>query len=635
LMRVSGNNRLGNLSCFLSWRICSCFCVLLLCLNSIAQAATPATEHHLQDLYYGQALYQYFQQNELAAITSLMTAATRPPRAGSQLDETNLLLADLFYSYGLHEESRSMFAQLLNAEVADSIQNRIWFNLARLRYEQGYHDHARDLLSRINDQLPGRIEAERKYLLTNLYLDSREYDLAAEQSRQIDSKSIWKTYARYNLGAALIEDQDPQQGKEILAQLGQMEPGQKGSGNEELLALRDLSNLSLGLKHLRLGQPEPALQSLLRIRLEGPLSNQALLASGWAWYRLHQFDKALLPWRLLLQRNAVDSSTQEAILAIPANYAESGNDRLAIRYYELAAKQFDLQLESLQGAILSINDDALIAALRETALLEDRANLQRQPPISSVTPQLHLLLASEGFHREVKHYQELLDIRQSLGDWDNNFPTLELMLGERGRTFTEKLPTLQQSTSFDQYEQLSLRRDQLADQLAMVEFSEDYLALAGADELDHLERLQRVAGSIDKIGSQLDTEGRQEMLGLLSGLLNYQLATDYPRRIWKSRKQLIQLDRALNEADERVVGLRNITDSTQLDLSEFRDRIGGQAGKISAMGTRVAALLQQQELRINQLAIDAIRAQQQHVRQLRLNARFELARIYDKLAATQ
>ena len=634
-MRVSGNNRPVYLLRHLLWRTCHCLCVLLLWQNSIAQAAAPATEHRVQDLYYGQALYQYFQENELAAITSLMTAATRPPRAGSQPDESNLLLADLYYSYGLYEESRSLFAQLLNEEVSDSVQNRIWFNLARLRYEQGYRDQARALLSLINNQLPRHIEAERKYLLTNLYLGSGEYDLAAKQSRQIDSKSIWKSYARYNLGVALIEDQDPQQGKKILNQLGQMELGQEESASEEKLALRDLSNLSLGLKYLRLGQPEPALQSLLRIRLEGPLSNQALLASGWAWYRLQQFDRALLPWRLLLQRNAVDLSTQEAILAIPANYAESGNDRLAISYYELAAKQFDLQLESLEAAIQAIDDDALIAALRETALLQDRGNLQRQPPISAVTPQLHLLLASEGFHREIKHYQELLDMRQSLGGWDNNFPALELMLGERGRAFAERLPMLQQSASFDQYEQLSLRRDQLAARLTGIESNEDYLALAEVAELDHLARLQRVAGSIDKIGSQRNTGDQQEMLRLLSGLLNFELATDYPRRIWKSRKQLIQLDRALSEADERVLGLRRITDRTQLDLADFRGRISGQTEKISALDTRVTGLLQQQEQRINQLAIEAIRAQQQHVVQLRLNARFELARIYDKLTVTQ
>lgn len=625
-MSASGNN-LERSARYLLLRAYQVFAALLICLASVAQAETPAGTHRISDLYYGQALYQFFQHNELAAITGLMTATARPPRVGSQIDEARLLLADLYYSYGLHEESRSMFAQLLNAEVSDSIQNRIWFNLARLRYEQGYYDHARDLLSLISDQLPDNIEAQRKYLLTNLYLGSGDYDKAAKLSRQIDSESIWKAYAHYNLGVTLIEDENLERGRDILDQLGQME-----SGNDELLALRDLSNLSLALKQLRLGQAEPALESLLRIRLEGPLSNQALLASGWAWYRLHQFDKSLLPWQLLLRRNAVDSATQEAILAIPANYAEVGKDRLAIRYYELAARQFDLQLESLESAIQSISANELISSLRENALFEDRDDLQHQPPSSAVTPQLQLLLASEGFHREIKYYQELLDIRESLSHWDSSFATLELMLGERSRAFAERLPALQQSSSFDQYEKLSLQRDQLAAQIEVIEYSKDYQALAQVDELEHLERLQRVADSIDKLGAQRNTVDQQEMLRLLSGLMNYRFATDYPRRIWRSKKQLIHLNRALAKADERVVGLRRITDRTQLDLSEFGIRISGQSEKIDGLRTRVADLLNQQEQQINRLAIDAIRVQQEHVHKLMLNARFELSRIYDKLA---
>jgi hypothetical protein len=96
-MHVSGNKLPGYLPQLLPGIARSCLCALLLCLNANAQAAEPAAEHRVQDLYYGQALYQYFQQDELTAITSLMTAATRPPRAGSQLDESNLLLADLYY----------------------------------------------------------------------------------------------------------------------------------------------------------------------------------------------------------------------------------------------------------------------------------------------------------------------------------------------------------------------------------------------------------------------------------------------------------------------------------------------------------------------------------------------------------
>ena len=106
-------------------------------------------------------------------------------------------------------------------------------------------------------------------------------------------------------------------------------------------------------------------------------------------------------------------------------------------------------------------------------------------------------------------------------------------------------------------------------------------------------------------------------------------------RLWKANKQMLQLNRALDEASDRALKLRQITQRTDRDFKVFENRIRGQSQKISALRQRVAGLLQQQEQHINRLAIEAIRAQQQHIVQLRLNARFELARIYDKLAAPQ
>jgi hypothetical protein len=46
-------------------------------------------------------------------------------------------------------------------------------------------------------------------------------------------------------------------------------------------------------------------------------------------------------------------------------------------------------------------------------------------------------------------------------------------------------------------------------------------------------------------------------------------------------------------------------------------------------------LIGKQEQHINRLAIGEIRQQQLHIVQLRLNAHFELAKLYDKLAAPQ
>ena len=88
-------------------------------------------------------------------------------------------------------------------------------------------------------------------------------------------------------------------------------------------------------------------------------------------------------------------------------------------------------------------------------------------------------------------------------------------------------------------------------------------------------------------------------------------------------------------ADRRVLSLQGLTTRTAQDFAGFQQRIAGQVDRIDTLRLRVDGLLQQQEARINRLGIDAIEAQRQHVRQLRLNARFELARIYDKLTESQ
>ena len=628
-MCVSGNSQrrfsvkrsARGLSHFFSALLLSCACVSL--------DAAQLSEHRVEDLDYGRALYRYFQEDDLGAITQLMIARQRARNANQQ-DEANLLLADLYYDFGLYEESREIFARLLTAEVSDSIQSRIWFNLARLRYEQGHFDHARDLLSRITEQLPKGIEAERKYMLVNLYLGNRQYDQAADLSNQISSRYIWKLYARYNMGVALAENGQYEQSKSILTRIGEI-----NAPSTELRALRDRANLSLGLIQLRLDLPEDALESLSRIRLEGPLSNQALLATGWAWYRLDQFDKAAHPWRALIRRNAVDAATQEAIVAIPANYAKAEQNTLAVRHYEIAVKQFDLQLELLDNAVGSIENDGLISALQENALLYDSDRLQRLPPSSDVTPQLHILMASTEFQREIKRYQELTDIRVSLDYWSNSFPALELMLAERRQRFQQKLPLLQQSASFDQLEQIRERRERFAEQVNAIDASGDYLALATPEEEDHLERLQRVATSIVKVAPENDTAYQQDMFRLLSGLLNYEMETGYPVRFWKTRKQLILLDRALLKANYKVSALGQITERTANDFEIFEGLIDGQADRIESLRDRVSGLLKKQEQYINKLAIDEIRRQQLHIVQLRLNARFELAKLYDELAEQQ
>lgn len=614
---------------FLPKFLSCCLAVIILAVSSAGLAIEPGIKHRVENLAYGQALFEYFQKNDLPAITQLLVAEQRP-RSKSQAEESALLLADLFYSYGLYNESNILFFRLLGEETSQGIKNRVWFNLAKLNYEQGQYAAAANLFSKITQALPARVESERQYLLSNLYIRDRQYKKASDANQKITKKSIWRSYSDYNLGVSLIENDQFEQGEPLLDNIGRSE-----SALVEMKALRDQANLALGFSQLKRSEPDSAIEYLSRIRIHGPLSNNALLGAGWAWSRLEKNNLALNPWLALTQKNTIDSATQEALLAIPTMYEKSKNSRLAVHYYELAAGQFDQQLFALDQVTQSIKQDELIIALQQHNLVRPGDNFVNSPPESVATPYLHILMASKSFQHQLKRYQELLDIQSRLTHWQTNLPTLSLMLNERRKSFEEKLPLLEQSTDFDTLENLSSRRVLYASRLDDIQRQDSYLDLATAEEKQQLNRLSRIASSLNKLDSKKNTDSQSDMHRMLSGIMQWKISTDYAPRLWKAKKQLLGLDKALAEAYQRAQSLLHITQTTRLGFTEFDTRINGQQQKIKDFKQQVAGLIEQQESRINRIAIAAIEQQQHHIIQLRLNARYSLARLYDSMVIDQ
>ena len=354
-----------------------CLGIVSVLIGTTIQSSEAGIQHRVEDMAYGQALFYYFQQNELAAITRLLVAkqgfATQ-----RQIEESELLLADLYYSYGLYGEAGTLFSQLLGENTSTAIKNRVWFNLARLNYDQGQYDTARELITKINDELPTHIESERQYLLTNLYLANSQYKEAINASRLISDDSVWRAYANYNLAVSMIENNQFDAGKILLDRLGQMP-----TSTAEMAALRDQANLALGFSQLRRAEARAALTNFSRIRLQGPLSHKALLGAGWAWSRLDNFDQALVPWLELTRKNTIDVATQEALLAIPTAFEQSQRKELAVQYYELAANQFDQQLEILDQVASSISQSEINRGIASECLVaSDRAIRQIPTPIA-------------------------------------------------------------------------------------------------------------------------------------------------------------------------------------------------------------------------------------------------------------
>ena len=139
-----------------------------------------------------------------------------------------------------------------------------------------------------------------------------------------------------------------------------------------------------------------------------------------------------------------------------------------------------------------------------------------------------------------------------------------------------------------------------------------------------------MAKLISKLENQQDLSNEKEKLRIMSGLLQWDISTDYPHRHWRIVRELQLLDRALETAKQSATSLQQASALNEVKLKDFGQRIDGQSSEVERMEINAAQLIDQQEQLINILAIEAIDSRIEHLTQLRLSARYSLTRLYDE-----
>jgi hypothetical protein len=598
---------------------------LSMCFPALAE---NKRQHVVQDLSYGVALYNFFQEKYFSSITDLMVAETKQTNENQQFD-SDLLLGGLYLSYDLHEQAGKVLDELIQADIPAETRDRAWFNLSKLRYQRGFYPEAEQALIQIQDSLPDYRQAERLNLLANIYLNQQKYDKAVKTLKEFPSDSTWQAYAQFNLGVALVKLGKLDEGIKQLTQVGKMK-----STSSEMIALRDKANLALGYAHLKHEQPDAASEAFNRIRLNGPLSNQALLGVGWAWNMQAQYNMALLPWIELKSRSTFDPAVQESYLAIPYNFEKIAKPKLALVYYTAATKSYEAQLRKLNNISKAVDGGELLQALRPANLGDETAlSLYRSKLPSSITaPYLYSLMATHEFQNVLKNYQDLLYLQYVLNRWQRNLPAYSLMLQERRRAYQQKLPEVTRDTRLRKLQQLEAQRNKLASEVSRIVKSQDVFALASEDELEQLAQLEAVKRNLHAVGKKQDVAELRERYELLNGLLYWQIADDYVPRQWRLEKGLKQLDSVLAEAQAANASLKNAWNQAPTAFEGYAGRIKKQSSRIRSLQVKVDSALRQQEKRIQTIARQSLNQQRRRIESYLVRARFAQARLYDSLA---
>ncbi len=599
------------------------------CFAASAPAAEWPEPAVIEDAHYGEVLFYFYQEQYFPAIVRLLAAQERS-RLEHHADEAELLLGGLYLSYGQHLKAAGIFERLLAGNVAPGVRDRTWFFLAKIRYQRAYPEEAARALAHIEAELPAPLEAERQLLAAQLLIDSGRFDTAIARLQGWEGAPEWTSYARFNLGVALARSGRPADSAAVLDEVGQLE-----ARGEELHALKDKANLALGYTLLQDGQPLQAKIPLQRVRLSGPFSNKALLGAGWADAELGAWDRALVPWLELADRNLLDPAVQESLLAVP--YAMANLDAAS-----QAADRYARAIDAFFDETARI--DHTIERIESGRLLEDflAADPRRasgwywqldELPGGVEARYLYHLLATHQFQEGLKNYRDLRFLANNLSDWQQRIGVFRAMLETRQYAYEERLPRIEAALAEADLGRLVDRKLMLDAHLNSVEASGDSLALASEEEfrlwgeIALLERSPALSADIPEAAAVRDK------LELLKGVLQWQLDKDFKARLWAARRNLAAAGEALVETHRARRSVDQAMREQPQVFADFDRRVNLLAPRIESILARVDATAERQRAFLQAIAIAELEAQKKRLETYTVQARFALAAIYDRSSA--
>ncbi len=613
---------------------------ILIFAASSAAAGTSAPKE-LKDLYFGEALYYAFQGDWFDAIARLDTELEQHHRLDEperdtlyyHINHAEFAVGDFELAYRMHQRAGRAITAVIEGNVEEPVRNEAIFRLARIYFQKDQPANALYAVERISGTVPGKIRDDLAFLRAQILMANGRYSEAADILKDLQGAKSLEGFSTYNLGIALLRDGKEQEGRQYLDRTGQI------GGNQALtLAIKDKSNLVLGSKLLEENNFEGAKQVLDRVRLSGPFSNRALLGSGWADASQGRFERALVPWSILVTRQVTDASVQEGMLALPYAYGKLNVYSKAALLYGNALEKFGTEVDKLGASIRSIREGHFLKALVREELKQD-ANWVvklRNLPETPETYYLLDLMASHDFQESLKNYLDLEQLRKKLEAWQGDLDAFEQIIEQRRAYYQPLLPAIDREfRRLDSQMRLRLeQRDRIEKRLKtmLVVPRPDYLATCKeriiSEQITQLEH-KLTAGGMAVPG---EIEARIQRL---RGVLHWNIYTDYDRRFTEAHKHLGDLNQVVDQLKRQYAAFVRTRQAATQSFEGYDDGIRRLRFRIRAARERVGELMARQGHMLETMAVNELSRRRERLAEFQIKAHFAMADSYDRATRAQ
>jgi hypothetical protein len=206
------------------------------------------------------------------------------------------------------------------------------------------------------------------------------------------------------------------------------------------------------------------------------------------------------------------------------------------------------------------------------------------------------------------------------------------MIDTRQHAYDEEVPKADAVMAATDLDALTQKRVEFESRINAIEKSNDVAALGTPDEQRTWERIKRIDDFAQMHPDDPDLAEMRDKARLLKGVMYWRLSESFKARLWNERRSVKELEGSLIETQKRAVQVQQARAAMPTNTGEFADRVAATSARMDGLQARLEALTDRQAHYLQDLAVEELGRQKQRIETYQVQARFELAAIYDKTA---